>query len=65
MTVTLTTERQYIEALDCALYISKYDGKFTLADCFGCKSYKTLSALNKMLAKCCDMKGIAHVEAVA
>lgn len=65
MTITITTERQYIENGNACIYIDKYDGTFNYHSLRTWKSFKTLNGLNKHLAKVAKMANREAVEAVA
>lgn len=61
MTITISTERQYIEDGNACIYIDEYDGSYVYSDIFGYKTYKTIKGLNKHIAKVAKM---ANREAV-
>lgn len=65
MTITISTERQYIENGNACVYIGKYDGTFNYHSLRTLKSFKTLKGLNNYIAKVAKMANREAVTVIA
>lgn len=65
MTITISNERQYIENGNACVYIDKYDGTYNYSSLRSDKSFKTLSGLNKHIAKVAKMANREAVNVIA
>lgn len=65
MTITISTERQYIENGNAYVCIDKYDGTYEYRSLLTSKSFKTLKGLNNHIAKVAKMANREAVTVIA
>lgn len=63
MTITISNERQYIENGNACVYSD--NDEYIYMDAFGYKTYKTISGLNKHIAKVAKMANREAVKVIA
>ena len=62
MTITISTERQYIENGNACIF---FDGEYVYQDAFGYKAFKSINGLNKHIAKVAKMANREAVKVIA